>query len=707
MTDDVDAPRGGAPLRLLIVEDDPDDALIVERHLVREGFRVHALRVDTAPAMAAALAQEPWDIVISDHSMPHFSALSAMDELARAGLNLPFIIVSGTIGEERAVAAMRAGASDYIVKDRLSRLGPAIERELREVRERVARRRAETALRASEARTQAIVDAAVDGIITTDRLGVIETLNPAAERMFGVTTAEARGRCVHTLTADHAAIARADQPVGAAIRLPREITGVRSDGMQFPAEVSESEIHLEDRLVVTYILRDVSERKRFEEQLAHRASHDALTSLPNRSLFRDRLGLAFARAARRSTRTAVLFLDIDHFKVVNDSLGHTAGDHLLVLVAERLGGVVRPEDTLARLGGDEFVVLVEGIASPHDALGVAGRLESALEQPFALSGGEVFVSASIGIAISGGPESSPESLVRDADAAMYRAKERGRGRCEMFDAQMLEQAVRRLETESALRRAIAADEFRVAYQPIVDLASGEITGLEALVRWEHPHRGLLLPGDFVPLAEDTGLIVPLGAIVLDRACRQTREWGARAGRPLTVSVNLSGRELGVPSLVTAIAQTLDASGLDPALLCLEITESMLMTDVQASIRSLTALRALGVRLAVDDFGTGYSALAYLKHFPVHQLKIDRSFVAGLERDPRDAAIVSTVLALAESLGLDAVAEGVETRAQEEHLRALGCRLAQGYRFARPAFAESIGPDLPWTDWAAFAAGRSG
>jgi diguanylate cyclase (GGDEF)-like protein/PAS domain S-box-containing protein len=680
-------------LRVLIVEDDPDDALLLHAHLVRDGYAVHSRRIDTAEAMAEALSQETWDVVVSDHSMPRFSALAALEEVRRAQLDLPFIIVSGTIGEERAVAAMKAGASDYIVKDRLARLGPAIERELREVAARAARRRAERALRATELQTRAIVEAAVDGIVTTDAEGVIEKLNPAAERMFGISEADARGRPFGSLARETVPRLRSPRAPAGGASPAWEMTAIRADGSTFSAEGTRSEVVLEDRVVATYIVRDVSERKAFEERLAHRANHDALTGLPNRSLFSDRLALALARSRRSGTRTAVLFLDVDHFKVINDSLGHTAGDRLLVLVAERLAIVLRPEDTLARLGGDEFVVLVEGIEEDDDAVAVGERLQGALAEPFTLAGAEIYVTASIGIALAGGEVATPESTIRDADAAMYRAKARGRARAEMFDAEMFEQSVRRLETETALRRGIAADEFRVAYQPIVDLVSREVVGVEALVRWQHPERGLLMPGDFIALAEDTGLIAQLGEIVLRRACDQARRWGALASRPLSVSVNLSGRQLAAPGLVAMVTEGLEATGLDPSLLCLEITESVLMSDVETAMTALTALRALGVSLAVDDFGTGYSALAYLKHFPVDQLKIDRSFILGLGQDERDAAIVSSVLALAEALGLAAVAEGVETAEQEQQLRDLGCRCAQGFRFARPALPEDAEPAL--------------
>jgi diguanylate cyclase (GGDEF)-like protein/PAS domain S-box-containing protein len=692
----VSVPAGETPrpksLDLLLVEDDPDDAALIQHQLEREGYELRARRVDSPEAMAEALAAQSWDLVVSDHSMPRFSAMAALEMVRGADLDTPFIIVSGTIGEERAVAAMRAGASDYIVKDRLSRLGPAVQRELRDLEQRVARRRAERALHENEARTRAIVEAAADGIITTDAAGLVETVNPAARRMFGIVADEACGRHIDLLLPGKRLLTPTAPGDPSGPQVPKETVALGRDGHAFPVEVTWSETDHDARLVMTYIVRDVSERKRFEDQLAHRASHDSLTDLPNRNLFHDRLGVALVRGARRGTRTAVLFLDIDHFKVVNDSLGHTAGDRLLMVVADRLTEALRPEDTLARLGGDEFVVLAEGIDQDDDALALAERLQESLAQPLELGESEVFVTASIGIAVAGA-DSTPEAVVRDADAAMYRAKERGRARTELFDEGMFEQAVRRLETESALRRGIERDEFRVAYQPIVDLGSGETVGLEALVRWQHPTRGLLLPHEFVPLAEDTGLVTQLGAIVLGHACRQSREWGRRAGRPLGISVNLSGRQLAAPELVETVTRTLDESRLDPGLLCLEITESVLMNDVGSSIAALGALRSLGIRLSVDDFGTGYSALAYLKHFPIDELKIDRSFIAGLERDPRDAAIVSSILALADALELSAVAEGVETEAQQTHLKTLGCRLAQGYRFARPAFAEGIGSGI--------------
>jgi diguanylate cyclase (GGDEF)-like protein len=420
------------------------------------------------------------------------------------------------------------------------------------------------------------------------------------------------------------------------------------------------------------------------EDLAHIAVHDTLTGLPNRVLLADRLGQALRRTARTASSVAVLFVDLDRFKFVNDSRGHAVGDELLVAVAERLRGVARSHDTVARFGGDEFVVVCEDDDAAVQASRIAERIAEVLRDPVVTDGQEVFLGASIGIAVADSGTDSPESLLRDADAAMYRAKERGRNRCEFFDAVMRTEAVAHLETQSALHRAVERDELRLHYQPVIDLASGAVTGVEALVRWARPHHGLVGPGDFIPLAEETGLIVPIGKWVLEEAARQVARWQeARPGQPLTVSVNLSAAQLRQPDLIDTLAAVIAAHRIDPGALCLELTESTFMEEAGGHGAALAALKALGVNLAIDDFGTGYSSLTYLKRFPVNVLKIDRAFVAGLGRDPSDTAIVRSVIDLAHALGLTVVAEGVETADQAAHLRRLGCDLAQGYHFARP------------------------
>jgi len=440
------------------------------------------------------------------------------------------------------------------------------------------------------------------------------------------------------------------------------------------------------------MLHDISERKAIEHRLAHQATHDPLTGLPNRTLLLDRLDQALRRARRNQRRVAVLFLDLDHFKVVNDSLGHGLGDRLLISIAGRLQKTLRPADTVARFGGDEFVVLCEDLVSQQDAVAIAERVNDAISGPFVIDDAEVFVGVSIGIAFPDDNEADPETLIRDADAAMYQAKDRGRARWVIFDNAMRASAVDRLDIENALRRAIDRRELRVYYQPIVDLQSGVIAGVEALLRWEHPERGLLLPNDFIGVAEETGLIVPIGSWVLDQACRQVQRW--HASQPdlpaLVLAVNLSGRQLGHPRLVDDVATVLADTGVDPSHVELEITESVLMDDVEMSEDTLGRLKTLGVKLVVDDFGTGYSSLSYLRRFPVDVLKVDQSFVDGLGRDPGDSAIVTAVVTLAHTLGLHAVAEGVETTEQLSELRRLGCDSAQGFYFAKPANGHDIG-----------------
>lgn len=433
------------------------------------------------------------------------------------------------------------------------------------------------------------------------------------------------------------------------------------------------------------VLHDISERKAFEHRLAHQATHDPLTGLPNRTLLLDRLSVALARARRNDKLLAVLFLDLDHFKVVNDSLGHSLGDRLLVKIAERLSEALRPGDTIARFGGDEFVVLCEELDDGSDAIPIAERIFETISDPFLISESEVFVDVSIGIAFPNSPDADPETLIRDADAAMYQAKDRGRARWVVFDHAMRAHAVERLEIENSLRRSLERREMQVYYQPIIDLTTGRITGVEALLRWGHSQRGLLLPGDFITIAEETGLIMPIGTWVLDQACRQVQRWRAEFPQlnNLHLSVNLSGHQLGHPNIIGDIRQVLSDSGIDPGLVELEITESVLMDDVDASHDTLARLKSLGVRLAIDDFGTGYSSLSYLRRFPVDDLKVDRSFVDGLGTDPSDSAIVTAIVTLAHTMGLEAVAEGVETVDQLGELRNLSCDKAQGFLMAKP------------------------
>ena len=436
---------------------------------------------------------------------------------------------------------------------------------------------------------------------------------------------------------------------------------------------------------------DITERKRVEKQLLHDAFHDALTGLLNRALFMDRLGRSVERAKRRDDYLfAVLFMDLDCFKNVNDSLGHTIGDELLIASARRLERCLRPSDTVARLGGDEFVILLEDIRDISDATRVTGRIQEQLALPFKLNGHEVFTSASIGIVLSETGYGRPEDILQDADIAMYRAKVLGKARHELFDRAMRARIMARLELERDLRRAVERQEFQVHYQPVLSLETGRITGFEALVRWQHPDRGLVSPMEFISVAEETGLIIPIDRWVLREACRQMREWQARfpADPPLTISVNLSGKHFAQPDLIEHIEQVLQETGLDARRLKLEMTESMIMADVESATGMLMRLRALGVELQIDDFGTGYSALSYLQRIPIDAIKIDRSFVSRMGVNGDNSRIIKAIVTLARDLGMDVIAEGVETAEQLAQLRTLECEYGQGYFISRPLDSEA-------------------
>lgn len=445
-------------------------------------------------------------------------------------------------------------------------------------------------------------------------------------------------------------------------------------------------------------MHDVTERRRAEERLAHQALHDSLTGLPNRTLLRDRVEQALERSKRDSSTVGVLFVDLDYFERVIQSLGHVTGDRLLVQVAARLGDTLRAGDTRARIGGetlthfggDQFVVVCEGLRSERDAISVAERIRAALTPPFALEDAELRVTASIGIALATGGQASREGLISDANAAMYRAKERGHDRYELFDEDIRTSVVGRLQLERELGEAIGRDELRLFYQPIVSVADGALVGVEALIRWQHPQRGLLSPAEFIPLAEESGVIVPVGNWVLEEACRQSVRWQEDCPHwpALRVSVNLSARQV-TDELPEAVSAALRLTGANPARLGLELTESLLMESAELATDLLGSLRELGVQIAVDDFGTGYSSLSYLQRFPVDVLKLDRSFVSGLGTEQSASQIVAATIDMARALGMSVVAEGVETADQLRWLQDLGCHFAQGYYFARPQPADAI------------------
>jgi len=549
----------------------------------------------------------------------------------------------------------------------------------------------------SEERFRSLVQNASDIAILFDRDAKVLYASPSMKRVLGYAPEEmignSRWNFVHPDDFEFVSAAWEASVVSTEPAAPIEYRVRHADGTWRWVEGVVGNL-LDDPAVQGVVLniRDITERKTAEEAMLHQAFHDALTELPNRALFLDRLGQALARRGRRGALTAVLFLDLDRFKWINDSLGHAAGDQLLVQVSERLKVATRPGDSVARFGGDEFVVLCEDLDGEWEARAIAERLEAALSDHFCVEGRDITVTCSVGIATTASATgATADSLLRDADAAMYRAKERGRNRIESFQGGMRARAVERLEVETDLRRALERGELRVHYQPVVRLAGAAMVGVEALVRWQHPERGLIPPLEFIPVAEETGLIQPLGAFVLMESCRQVAEWNRNNPdrAPLSVAVNLSARQMSAADLTRLVLTALNQSGLEPGLLCLEITESVLMEDVSASRNVLQSLKELGVRLGIDDFGTGYSSLLYLRRFPVDVLKVDRSFVSGIGQNSEDGAIVAGVLGLAHALGVGAIAEGVEEPEQADRLAALGCELAQGYLWSKPLAAEEL------------------
>ncbi len=565
------------------------------------------------------------------------------------------------------------------------------------------RHTAEAELRESEMRFRSVTESATDAIVAANADNRIVFWNSAAERIFGHAPSAAIGQHLTMLMPPHlhAHTATLKRTASGAFRLANEVVeaeGVRRDGTVFPMELSIGTWGSGQSAMFTAIIRDITQRKQLEEQLAYQAFHDSLTGLANRTLFHDRVERALARAMRGG-HVAVMFIDLDDFKTVNDSLGHSHGDALLSAIATRLQRATRGCDTVARLGGDEFAVLLEGMTSDGDADVVAERITSALDTPVQLEMREVLVSASIGVAHAHAGETTDE-LLRNADVAMYHAKGRGKGGTTVFEPGMHNAVIERMELGADLRHALARHQLFLAYQPIIDLERGGIQGVEALVRWQHPVRGIIPPLTFIPIAEESGTILRIGQWVLQTACQQLLDWDAEgswasvdgiandgmandACVPLSMNVNVSARQLQDPALVSDVAAVLARTGIEPSRLVLEITETVVMQNTRATLETLRALKALGVRLAIDDFGTGYSSLSYLQQFPVDILKIDKAFVDGMGTGGSDATLAETIVALGKAMRLRLVAEGVEETTQRDQLRALGCSSAQGYLFAKP------------------------
>jgi diguanylate cyclase (GGDEF)-like protein/PAS domain S-box-containing protein len=557
------------------------------------------------------------------------------------------------------------------------------------------RKRAEAALRASEEKMRALLLNSSDVITVLGDDGNVLYISPSIERLLGYTPAEITGMDVF-------AIVHPDDLERAGAVL---LELIDSEGSSDPIEMRVCDAagtyrwieavatNLLDNPAVGGIVvnvRDITERKRAEEALAHQALTDDLTGLANRPLLLDRVAAALSRSERSGRITAVVFLDIDHFKLVNDSMGHAIGDELLVNVADRLQGFIRKGDTAARLGGDEFVLCCENLESYDEAADIADRVADVIAEPMVLGGQDISVTISVGIACAGGESETPDDLLRDADVAMYQAKERGRARSEVFVPSMRTRARARLEQQLDVRRALTTGQFRMTYQPVIRLDTNKLAGAEALLRWAHPRRGFVLPGEFIPAAEETGLIESLGSWALAESIAEAAAWSRVTPTRMGVSVNLSARQLASGRLPALIRTALELNALKPRDLCLEITESVLVEEPAEAEKMLKELADLGVRIAIDDFGTGYSSLAYLKRFPVDILKIDQSFVYGIEHEAENRAIVEAIIRMASSLDLRVIAEGVETPEQLKAVRDLGCHYAQGFYIGRPVPPEAFG-----------------
>jgi diguanylate cyclase (GGDEF)-like protein/PAS domain S-box-containing protein len=683
---------GSNPVRVLLVDDDTKN---VARF--REMLRVQRaprFRIDVAASIPVAetlLHRQKPDVILLNLFCCGLNGLPAHALLQASAVGVPVIVMAPADRETVALKAVKEGAYDYLLIEQV--YDTVLIRSIRHTMERQQteerRRAAERALRVSERRYRALFEQSRDALFITDRTGAIIEVNAAAIEMLGYGMEELHGKQVDFIyhdPAEYVLLQQELQDKGYAREV--EIRLRRKNGELLWCLLSVA-MRVDDDADVRGcqgIIHDITDRKLAEERLVHNAFHDTLTGLPNRALFTDRLNVALARWRRNPDEgCAVLYLDLDRFKVVNDSLGHSMGDALLMSVAGALASCMRAHETVARLGGDEFAILLERVRSEEDAIHAAQRVQQRLAESFQLQGQSMFTSASIGIALPQHEEQRAEELLRNADIAMYRAKAAGPARYEVFAPNMHATAINLLELETDLRHAAARNEFVLYYQPIVTVPDQRIIGLEALIRWRHPRRGLLMPHDFIPIAEDTGLMVPIGWWVLQEACRQGRvlmDSCPPTGCPF-IAVNLTSRQIALPELAEQVLEILAETGLPGGLLSLEITESSLVTNAAAAVDSLARLRASGVRVCIDDFGTGYSSLAYLHTLPVDGLKIDRSFISRLGSSSDRSELVRTIIALATRLGITTVAEGVETNAQLHHLERLGPVYMQGFLFSRP------------------------
>ncbi|MEJ2456147.1 MAG: EAL domain-containing protein [Candidatus Thiodiazotropha sp.] len=800
-------------LRVLFIEDSESEFEFLKRTLRRGGLNVSADRVTTKAELDLALSEKSWDLILSNAHLSEISPQEALELLEARQLDIPFILVSDHIGEEKVVSLLKAGANDFVNFNNLSRLTPAIERELKEARLRQEAEATKEALHRSENRYRQLVDDSpipilliqknhivylnessrqalsldrqsnlinqpvsslftpesaelvytrlnslekrvgqpfeatfrradgkemhvevlassvehegtpatqlvftditqrkeseaklqqavqiiehtMEGVIITDNEGRITSVNPAFCEITGYSEAEIIHQHLDTLKSDRHPQEFSEE-IWDKIRQSGswrgEVWNQRKNGEVYPAWMTVSSVRDEHDSILHYVavFSDITSIKQSQTQLEHLAHHDSLTNLPNRLLFEDRLQHAISQSKRQGRQLAVLFLDLDRFKNINDTLGHAMGDELLKEVAKRLQHILRDGDTAARLGGDEFTVLVENLEDPSQAAVVAAKIQESFKTPYQIAGRELHITTSIGISIYPEDGQTVADLTKNADAAMYQAKEQGRNNYRYYTSELTRTAFERLLLETELRSALNKDQLLLYYQPQISLKNGQMTGAEAVLRWHHPRLGIIPPARFIPLAEESGLIHEIGLWVLKEACEQTRylyKQGLFQGR---MAINLSVRQIMQTDLILRFEQIIADSDCPPDMLQLEVTEGIFMGQMQQSVPVLDVFKKLGVSIAIDDFGTGYSSLSYLKQLPIDKLKIDRSFIRDLPNDSDAIAITQAIIALGKNLGLHIVAEGVETLAQQALLQKMGCEEGQGYLYSPPVPANAF------------------
>ncbi|CAN5223417.1 hypothetical protein BH10PSE7_BH10PSE7_05090 [soil metagenome] len=680
---------------VLLVEDNLGDARLLREMLNDEGSRRTELtHVNCMSELEAYLATRAADIILLDLGLPDAQGLDGVRRAYAAAPHVPLIVLTGLDDETLAVRALQEGAQDYLVKGKIESRGL-----MRALRYGIERKTMEEALFAETERAQVTLKSIGDAVACTDVAGNVTFLNLVAEKMTGWSLPQALGRPMAEVARilDGTTRKAVPNPMVMAVgedktlHLPSNSLLVRRDGTEVPIEDSVAPIH--DRqgrpIGAVIVFRDVSAARAMVREIAHSAEHDFLTGLPNRMLLNDRVSQAIASAPRHNKKVAVLFLDLDGFKHINDSLGHPTGDRLLQSIATRLVNSVRASDTVSRQGGDEFVVLLTEVEHAEDAAITAKRILQAVAQPHLIDQHDLHVTTSIGVSVYPDDGLDAEALIKNADTAMYQAKNNGRQSFRFFKTAMNLRAVERQSIEEGLRRALERQEFALHYQPKIDLRTGVISGAEALIRWTHPTRGLVSPAQFIAIAEDCGLILPIGAWVLREACTQAKAW-VDAGFPMTkIAVNVSAMEFRNEDYLSDVSEILEETGFDPGSLELELTESVLMRRAESTAALLQALREKGIKVAIDDFGTGYSSLSYLRKFPVDALKIDQSFIRQISTAGDDTTLVVAMIGIARSLKLRVIAEGVETLEEFMFLRAHQCDEAQGYYFGRPVPAEQF------------------